>query len=173
MSEFGWGGVSELASRLSKSSSYISKRIRLLDLPQDVLHLICESEISISAGEELLSLCEKDKQSKLASLVFDRSISSKKLRGIIKEQESEWYHDGYPFYSEIEDKQKRILQVFDRSIITLREAVNKLATNIEIIHDEWIVFETLMHHKNIINSQIDLLIRERKKFMKVKNLIST
>jgi len=172
VTECGWGGVSELAGRLSKSSSYVSKRIRLLDLPQDVLHLICESEISISAGEELLSLDEKGKQSKLASLVVDRSLSSKKLRSIIKKQESEWYHDEYQFYSEIEDKQKRILQLFDKSIITLREAVNKLVINIEKIQDEWILFEILMYHKNSINSQIDLLIRQKKRFIKGKNFIS-
>jgi ParB family transcriptional regulator, chromosome partitioning protein len=172
VTECGWGGISELASRLSKSSSYVSKRIRLLDLPQDVLHLICESEISISAGEELLSLDEKDKQSKLASLVVDRSLSSKKLRSIIKKKESEWYHDEDQFYSEIEDKQKRILQLFDKSIITLREAVNKLAINIEKIQDEWILFETLMYHKNSINSQIDLLIRQKKRFIKAKNFIN-
>lgn len=172
VTELGWGGVSELASKLSKSSSYVSKRIRLLDLPQDVLYLITESEISISTGEELLSL-EKDKQSKFASLVVDKSISSKKLRSIIKEQESEWYHnvDAYQFYSQTEDKQKRILQAFDKSIITLRVAVNKLATNIEKIQDEWILFETLMYHKSSINSQIDLLIREKKRFIKGKNFI--
>lgn len=172
VTELGWGGVSELACKLSKSSSYVSKRIRLLDLPQDVLHLITESEISISTGEELLSL-EKDKQSKFASVVVDKSISSKKLRSIIKEQESEWHHnvDAYQFYSQTEDKQERILQAFNKSIITLRIAVNKLATNIEKIQDEWILFETLMYHKSSINSQIDLLIREKKRFIKGKNFI--
>ena len=172
VTEFGWGGISELANRLSKSSSYISKRIRLLDLPQDVLHLLSESEISISAGEELLSL-EKDKQSKFASLVVDRALSSKKLRRMIKEQESQCYsdEDDHEFYSQTEDKQKRILQAFDKSIITLRVAVNKLATNLEKIQDEWILFETLMYHKNSINLQIDLLIREKKRFIKKVGLM--
>jgi ParB family chromosome partitioning protein len=171
--DFGWGGVSELASKLSKSPSYVSKRIRLLDLPQDVLQLICESEISISVGEELLSL-ERNKQSKLASLVVDKSLSSKKLRSIIKEQEIKYNHDdeNYQFYSEIENKQKRIIQAFDKSIITLRIAVNDLATSIEKIQDEWVIFETLMHHKNSINSQIDLIIREKKRYIKGKKYIS-
>lgn len=171
VTEFGWGGVSELASKLSKSCSYISKRIKLLDLPQDVLRLICESEISISTGEELLSL-EKNKQSKFASLVVSKSLSSKKLRNMIKEQNSKWYHDDdYQYYSKTEDKHNRILQAFDKSIITLRFALSELATDIEKIQDEWIIFETLMYHKNSINSQIDLLIREKKRFTKCKNSI--
>jgi ParB family transcriptional regulator, chromosome partitioning protein len=35
--DFGWGGVSDLASRIGKSLSYITKRIKLLNLPSDVL----------------------------------------------------------------------------------------------------------------------------------------
>jgi ParB family transcriptional regulator, chromosome partitioning protein len=37
VSDFGWGGVSDLASKIGKSLSYITKRIRLLNLTQDVL----------------------------------------------------------------------------------------------------------------------------------------
>lgn len=168
VNEFGWGGVSELAAKLSKSPSYISKRIRLLDLPRDVLDLICESEISISTGEELLSLKEQDKQSKLAQLTIGRSLTSKKLRTIIKEQECGLYLNDKSFYSKNDEKQRSILKIFDESIISLRIAVNKIGANIEKIQGEWIVFELLMHHKNTINAQIDLLIREKKKFVKGK-----
>ena len=54
------GAASELSRKLSKSSSYVSKRMRLLYLPDDVLQLLCEFEISVSTGEELLSVNEKD-----------------------------------------------------------------------------------------------------------------
>jgi ParB family chromosome partitioning protein len=172
VNEFGWGGVSDLAYKLSKSASYVSKRIRLLDLPQDVLGLICESEISISTGEELLSLSKKDKQSKLATIVVDKSLTSKKLRTIIKEEKYKHNRNDDQYYSETEEKQKRILKIFEKSIITLRIAANNLATNMEKIQDEWIVFETLMHHKNNINLQIDLLIREKRKFIRRKGFIS-
>jgi ParB family transcriptional regulator, chromosome partitioning protein len=37
ISDFGWDGVSDLASKIGKSVSYTSKRISLLDLPKDVL----------------------------------------------------------------------------------------------------------------------------------------
>ena len=30
---FGWGGISDLATRIGKSPSYIDKRMRLLDMP--------------------------------------------------------------------------------------------------------------------------------------------
>ena len=34
---FGWGGISDLASRIGTSISYIDKRLRLLDLPEHVV----------------------------------------------------------------------------------------------------------------------------------------
>lgn len=43
--------------------------------------------------------------------------------------------------------------------------MNKLGTIIERIKDNWIIYEILMNHKKIIHSQIDLLIREKKKYM--------
>jgi ParB family chromosome partitioning protein len=172
VTDFGWGGVSELARRLSKSTSYVSKRIRLLDLPEGILHLICESDIPISTGEELLSLDDKSRQSQLASLVVNHRLSSKKLRSILKQQESLGYgNDFNDFKSETEDKQKRILHAFDKSIVALRVTLAKLAASMEKVQDEWIIFETLMYHKNSINSQIDLLIRERRRFIKGKNII--
>ena len=172
VSEFGWGGVSELASKISKSPSYISKRIRLLDLPTDVLDLISESEISVSTGEELLSLKQQDKQTKMAQLTRARSLTTRKLRNIINEQKGEVYLIDKFYFSKTDEKQRNIIRVFDESIVSLRIAVNKIAASIEKIQDEWIVFELLMHHKNTINSHIDLLIREKKKFVKGINNIT-
>jgi ParB family chromosome partitioning protein len=38
--DFGWGGITKLAEKLGKNPSYITKRIKLLDLPSDVRDLI-------------------------------------------------------------------------------------------------------------------------------------
>jgi ParB family chromosome partitioning protein len=166
VNEFGWGAASELARNLSKSSSYVSKRMRLLELPEDVLQLLCESEISVAIGEELLSIKEKDKQSELAMLVLDKSIPSKKLRRMIKEEKC-----GLNDYDDIISStvthyypnEETILKTFDKSIIALRIAMSKLAMIIENIQDNWILYEILMQHKNMLHAQIDLLIKEKKK----------
>jgi hypothetical protein len=41
----------------------------------------------------------------------------------------------------------------------------------EKIDNEWIIHEILMNHKNNINYQIDLLIREKIKFAKETSLM--
>ena len=54
VNEYGWGGVSDLAQKISKSPSYVCRRMKLLELPKDVLDLITESRIYTAAPEELL-----------------------------------------------------------------------------------------------------------------------
>jgi len=163
VNEFGWGAASELAHKLSKSSSYISKRMRLLELPDDVLQLLHDSEISVSTGEELLSIKEKEKQSKFAKMVLNQSISSKKLRKIIKEDKCRLDNYDSFSYSNANGEKERILKTFDKSIIAIRIAMSKLAMIIENIEESWVLYEILMQHKNMLHAQIDLLIKEKKK----------
>jgi ParB family chromosome partitioning protein len=165
VNEFGWGAVSELARKLSKSPSYVSKKMRLLELPSDVLDLICESEISISTGEELLSIKERDKQSKLANIVINQGVSSKKLRRMIQEEKGQLNDFGTISFTYSAKEEEKFLKAFDKSIIALRIAMNGLSMIIEKTEDNWILHEILMNHKNTIHSQIDLLIREKKKYV--------
>ena len=99
-------------------------------------------------------------------LVLDKSIPSKKLRRMIKEEKCELDDDDiisstvtnyYP------NDEETILKTFDKSIIALRIAMSKLAMIIENIEDNWVLHEILMQHKNMLHAQIDLLIKEKKK----------
>lgn len=164
VNEFGWGAASELAHKLSKSPSYISKRMRLLELPDDVLQLLTESEMSVTAGEELLSLKERDKQSKFARIAVKKSMSSKALRKFIKDDKCHMEDFTSFSYLDTSDEKEKYLKTFDKSIISLRMALNGFATLLERTEDNWLLYEILMNHKNRIHSQIDVLIREKKKF---------
>lgn len=54
----------------------------------------------------------------------------------------------------------------------MRIVLNKLILNLEKIEDNWTLYEILMNYKNALHSQIDLLIRERKKYVKRKHLFN-
>jgi ParB family chromosome partitioning protein len=45
-------------------------------------------------------------------------------------------------------------------------AIKKFAGIAEAVEDDWIFYEILLHHKNMLNSQIDLLIRQKNKYKK-------
>jgi ParB family chromosome partitioning protein len=63
----------------------------------------------------------------------------------------------------IQDCVERRKSTLNKSIIILRIAADRLVTIIEDIEKDWFFKEILMHHKNAINQQIDILIREKRK----------
>ncbi|SRR6266487_635714 len=157
VSDFGWGGVSELAQKISRSVSYITKRIKLLDLPADLLDSIINSKIDTSTAEELCFIKDKTKQSQLGQLVSQRRLSLREVRKLTKKFDNECYPDNN------ETSLPQLLRSFDKSIVALRIAMNTLAGIIGDVQENWIIYEIFMQHKNMLHSQIDLLIKQKRK----------
>ncbi len=67
VADFGWGGISELAKRVGKSPSYITKRIKLLNMPADVLASVKDTSLDPSVAEELCLVRDPARQSELSS----------------------------------------------------------------------------------------------------------
>ncbi len=164
VTNYGWGGISELATRLGKSVSYVDKRIRLLDLPPDVLESLSTGSLSVSIGDELLPLKEKEQQSKLAELIKKRKLSSRQVRELKGEMKSsDNPYDVLDFQTKIIDIDAKTQKSFDKAIIAIRVAMTKLASVINDVEDNWTVYEILLQHKNMLHNQIDILYKEKKK----------
>ena len=63
----------------------------------------------------------------------------------------------------IEDLDLKTQRSFNNTITILKIALTKIGSIIENIEDNWIVYEMLMQHKNMLNNQIDILIKEKRK----------
>jgi ParB family transcriptional regulator, chromosome partitioning protein len=163
--DFGWGGVSDLALKLGKSVGYVTKRIKLLDLPADVIHSINNSSLNTSIAEELFCIKSKFKQSEIAGLISARNLSFRKARQVIKEIGNDFSSPSTNQFFEIpkSDPSEISQRSFDKSITALRMVTKKLSSIIEDNQDNWIIYEVLMQHRNMLNSQIDLLIKQKKK----------
>ena len=169
--ELGWGGISDLAKKLSKSTSYISKRIKLTELPRDIIDLISKSEIKVSTGEELFQMRDKDSQSNLIELIQERQLSSRAVRSLVKKLgNKKMDEDLLHRYTEIGEYEK-IQRIFDKLIISIRIIIKKLVAVIETVEDKWILYDTLMQHKHLLHEQIDLLIKERRKYTKNSHIL--
>jgi ParB family transcriptional regulator, chromosome partitioning protein len=161
VTDFGWGGVTDLASRIGKSLSYITKRIKLLNLPPDVLESIMTRRLDPSLAEELLSIKDGNKQSVLANLIADRRLSLRMTRKLVKNFDE---GDRDSFYkSDYIDHIKIAERSFDKSITAIRIAMNSLSEIISGVEHDWIIQEVLMQHRNMLHTQIDLLLKEKKK----------
>ena len=166
--EFGWGSISDLAKRIGKSVTHVSKRISLLELPQNVLMQIKQGEIKPSIAEELLYVKYPEEQSRLAQLVSERHISMRKLRALVV---SEGYIDHTRGLQDELDAIKssnndlilrKVEKAYDKSIIALKLALANLATSMEEVEDDWLAYEMLLQNKHILHSQIDLLLKWKK-----------
>ena len=69
-------------------------------------------------------------------------------------------------YYPIED-QYVLLRSIDKAIIALKDAVRKLISLIQNDDEKWILYEVLRQHKNMLVTQIDILIKQRRKALRV------
>jgi ParB family chromosome partitioning protein len=167
--DFGWGGISSLSAKICKSVSYIYKRLSILELPQEIIDNYKNCLLNNSTLEELVFLKDHDKQIKIARQAIDNNMTVLEIRGLIKIEASKQRYQDYSYElpsTSLEDLDIKTLRSFDKSITTLKIALNKLGTIINTIEENWIAYEMLMQHKNMLNNQIDILIKEKRKTVK-------
>jgi ParB family chromosome partitioning protein len=161
VSDHGWGSIAELSKKIGKSPSSIVRRIALLDLPDDVLEDIKKLELSPSTAEELLPIKDPIKQSHLAKLIAKRHLTTIKARNLVK---NETLHDNKNDNSRIRNQ----VQAFDKSIVVLKIALNKIATIMEEEKEKNIfIHELLLYQRNILNDQTDVLIKSKSKYLRM------
>jgi len=168
VSDFGWGGVSDLANKIGKSPSYVDRRLQLLKLPLDVLEKIDCSLLNIAAAEELIPIHDESKQSKLGDLISRKRLSIKKIRTLIREHEDSVYDNNLnenvtQVPKDISELDKKVRKSLDKSMIVFKIAMNKMTDIMQTMEDNWIMYEILAQHRSVLNAQIDLLIKQKKK----------
>jgi ParB family transcriptional regulator, chromosome partitioning protein len=160
--EFGWGGVSDLALVIGKSISYVDKRLRLLELPLGIIEKISNSILSPTVAEELLPISQETKQTEVANIIYNEHLSVRKARKLIKDQYQNLAGNN-EYDQTIIDVEENVQRSFDKSIITLKIAMNNMLEIIEGVQYNWIIYEILLQHKKTLHEQIDLLIKEKRK----------
>jgi len=85
--DFGWGGVSELASKIEKSEEYVSHRIQLLKLPSTAKKQLMQNTLSVSQSLELLGV-PSEEQAEMVQRITDENLTIKQIRSIKKSQSS-------------------------------------------------------------------------------------
>jgi ParB family transcriptional regulator, chromosome partitioning protein len=168
VTDFGWGGITDLAAKIGKSKSHIDKKVRLLELPPNIIGSIYNSSINTSTAEELLSIRDKKQQLELAALAKHGALSSRDMRGLVRhiKQNEVYDYDGnneITYRSRLKNIDALAQRSFDKSIVALKMAMNKLGAIIQETEENWIIYEILMQHKNVLHNQIDILIREKMK----------
>src|ERR687898_1395444 len=77
--DYGWGGITYLAETIMKSEQYVSSRIQLLKLPQNVIDKVKSGELKVSHAFELLSLEGKSLEN-MSDDIINKNMSVKDIR---------------------------------------------------------------------------------------------
>jgi ParB family chromosome partitioning protein len=161
---YGYGGESELARRIGKSQQYVSQRIRLLSLPDDLLDRVTRRLVSLSQAVELLGL-EEDEQRTIMEVMAHEDISSRSVRKLARELKDLRESEEEPFLvSEDTDKIRRPLTIIRKCIEILKTSLIRLDDVIQYLdEDEWLLKESLLVHRTAVHEQIDGLYKFRDK----------
>ncbi|MFZ0698423.1 MAG: ParB/RepB/Spo0J family partition protein [Nitrososphaeraceae archaeon] len=166
VSESGWGGISELATKIGRSHSYVIKHIMLLELPKDIIDLVTTQQLDSSAAQELFPIKDKSKQSEIATLVVNKQLGSKDVRRIVQDLHQLNTTNVGGDQQGIPRDTRRIERPLNKSILILRIAMARIVRLVDESEDNWLVHECMMEEKNVLHNEIDAMLKRKKRLLK-------
>ena len=195
---FGWGGESDLARRIGKSQEYVSRRIRLLQLPPSAQQKILNKEVNASLAQELYTL-DKEQIERVIEDVAANRYSNKEAREMVRtirsnpdfasKLTSPKEQHGFSstlasFYSRAdmeEDAKERAEYLFKKCVTSTRIALKSFDNVLNDIEEEsnkdesigdyfWAAKELVMQYRITLHGLIDSMIKNQKKFTKLERI---
>jgi ParB family transcriptional regulator, chromosome partitioning protein len=77
----------EVAERVGKTRSYVTNMLGLLNLPDEVLHLVDSKKLSMGHARCLSKLMDKDKIIELANLIINKNLSVRECEKLVSGEE--------------------------------------------------------------------------------------
>lgn len=132
--DFGWGGISELAKKIGKSEEYVSHRIQLLKLPDDIKNQVITSRLNVSQAMELTTLSQ-ERQSEIIEQVINGNLTVKQIREVksILREEGTFDHASKP--SRNITKSIRLIRISKKTSLALRITLARLDNIINEVHE--------------------------------------
>ena len=128
--DFGWGGVSELAKKISRSEEYVSHRLQLLKLPDSVKEQIVQNRLNVSQAMELTTLSSSRQGEVVGQIVSDnmtvREIREMKMAMTRMERDSDSAYEqaGAP----------KPVRIAKKASLTLRVTLARIDNLIDEVH---------------------------------------
>jgi ParB family chromosome partitioning protein len=163
---YGYGSVSDLAKRIGKSQEYVSKRIRLLDLPSEVKEEVMSRRMTPSVAQELVTL-KPDEAIRLSEIITRDKLTRREVR-LFKRKASNLFRSTenlQPNYFDnmVERRRQHIHRALGQSVAALRVCLMRVDDIIDYVDNEWVVKESLFELRKSLHNHIDDLLVLRKK----------
>ena len=197
---FGWGGESDLAKRIGKSQEYVSRRIKLLQLPPSAQQKILNKEVNTSLAQELYTLDEEQIEKVIEDVAANR-YSNKEAREMIRTIKrnpdfaskltspkgryglSSTLACSYSRADMEEDAKERTEYLFRKCLISTRMALKSFDNALNDIEEEsnkdefvgdyfWAAKELVMQYRITLHGLVDSIIKNQKKFAKLERILA-
>ena len=162
--DFGWGGVTELARELGMSEEYISHRIQLLRLPDEVKEQILAQRLNVSQAIELSNIPAQT-QSEIISQVIKNNLTVRQIREVKSILKQEGRCSSENEYSRGISKSVHVVRVTKKTSLALKITLARLDDLIDEIHrtiepeERLEIINFLMATRLKIHNMIDETIR--------------
>jgi len=157
---YGWGSESELARKLGKSVSYVSRRLKLLTLPAETQEILRRRK-NPSLAAEILTIEDEELKQNLLALSSEIRLSNREVRRIKREftpREDAFAWNNHETTTEEERRQRAMKRTVQRTLVALKVAMHRLDEVIENAReDDWILLDVLKQQRQQLHSQINLI----------------
>ena len=131
--DLGWGGVTELAKKIGKSEEYVSHRLQLLKLPDDIKEKIASTRLDVSQAMELTTI-PPDKQSQIIDQVIKNNLTVKQIRQVKSVLKEECAFEDLPHDPDNLPKSVRTVRITKKTCLALRVTLARLDNLIDEVH---------------------------------------
>lgn len=131
--DFGWGGVSELAKKLGKSEEYVSHRIQLLKLPDDIKQQILTDRLKVSQALELSNI-PSERQSEIISQVINNNLTVRQIREVKSILKEEGVFGDQLTHCKSIAKSVQVVRVTKKTSLALKVALARVDNLIDEVH---------------------------------------
>jgi ParB family chromosome partitioning protein len=132
--DFGWGGVSELARKLGKSEEYVSHRMQLLKLPEEIRQQVIIDRINVSRALEI-STIPSEKQSEIVRHVLNNDFTVRQIREVKSILKKEGIIEQDIDNSNVISGSVRVVRVTKKTSLALKIALVRLDSLIDEVHN--------------------------------------
>ena len=129
--DLGWGGVTELSRKIGKSEEYVSHRIQLLKLPQDIKEKIMLNKLSISQALELTNLSHEN-IIQFSNHIIENELTIRQIREVKTVFSKEKITEGNHIIKDIiNSKSAKTLKITKKTSLALKITLARLDNIIE------------------------------------------
>jgi ParB family transcriptional regulator, chromosome partitioning protein len=131
--DFGWGGVSELAKKLGKSEEYVSHRIQLLKLPDEIKQRIVTDRLKVSQAVELSNI-PSERQSEIISHVVNNNLTVRQIREVKSILREEGIFGDQLTHRKSIAKSVQVVRVTKKTSLALKVTLARVDNLIDEVH---------------------------------------